>query len=140
MQDMIFNDVALLLGRIIFGGFFIYMGLNHFRNTEMLTQYAQMKKVPAPQIAVLLAGVLLLFGGATILTGAARSLGALALVAFFVPTSLYIHNFWTVEDPQMKANERSHFLKNTALLGAALMVLGYSRNWEYAINLNLFSF
>lgn len=140
MQDMIFNDIALLIGRIIFGGVFIYMGANHFLKREMMTQYAQMKKVPMAQISVLIAGALLVFGGISILTGAARSLGALALIAFFVPTTLLIHNFWTIDDEQMKQGEKTNFLKNSALLGAALMVLGYSGNWEYAINLNLLSF
>src|SRR5438270_817699 len=35
-----------LIGRLIFGGYFIYNGINHFKQTETIAQYAGAKKVP----------------------------------------------------------------------------------------------
>lgn len=34
-----------------------------------------------------------------------------------------MHNFWTIEDPQARANEQAHFMKNMSLTGAALVLL-----------------
>jgi hypothetical protein len=54
--------VAFLVGRFLFGGYFIYNGLNHFLSSAMLTQFAAAKGVPAPSLAVAVAGLLILFG------------------------------------------------------------------------------
>jgi uncharacterized membrane protein YphA (DoxX/SURF4 family) len=35
-----------LLGRLMFGGYFILSGINHFMKTQELAQYPQQKKFP----------------------------------------------------------------------------------------------
>ena len=35
---------------------------------------------------------------------------------FLLPTSVLIHNFWTVQDPQARTSEQVNFLKNLALV------------------------
>ena len=56
-------DDLFLMGRLIFGGFFLFNGANHFLMNAMMVQYASAKGVPAPEIAVAVAGVLILVGG-----------------------------------------------------------------------------
>src|SRR5438045_5221664 len=56
-----------LLGRLIFGGFFIYNGINHFKQRKELAQYAGAKKVPLPDAAVTATGAAMILGGASIL-------------------------------------------------------------------------
>src|SRR2546428_12422875 len=58
-----------VLGRAMFGGFFAYNGVNHFRNQTMMSQNAEAKGVPAAEAAVPATGALLLAGGARILGG-----------------------------------------------------------------------
>ena len=59
--------VALFfIGRIIFGGYFIYNAYNHFKNAGHLAGYAGMKGVPAPKAGVITSGVLFLLGGLSI--------------------------------------------------------------------------
>ena len=41
-----------VLGRAIFGGYFLYNGINHFINESMMSQYAASKGVAAPDAAV----------------------------------------------------------------------------------------
>jgi len=41
-----------LIGRILFGGYFRYNGINHVRNRSSLSQYAGAKNVPKPDLAV----------------------------------------------------------------------------------------
>ena len=99
------------------------MGLNHFTKTKELTTYAKSKKVPAAKLAILAGGVFLLFGGFGILLAAYIELAVFALIAFLITTSLFMHNFWALQDHQDRANQMMNFLKNMALVGGALLAL-----------------
>lgn len=123
---------AFLIGRIVFGGFFVYSGINHFKEKKGLSQYAGAKNVPIPEFAVTASGVALVAGGAGIILGVKPKLGALAILGFLAVTSPTIHDFWTAEDPQEKQNQMIHFSKNLALLGAALALAGIEE-WPLSI-------
>jgi len=58
---------AFLLGRLGFGGFFLYSGIHHFLDHKALSEYAASKKVPMPDVAVMATGAALIGGGASIL-------------------------------------------------------------------------
>ncbi len=126
-------EVVFVIGRILYGGYFMMMGWNHFKNTEMLAGYAQSKGIRSPKLAVRGSGVLLLAGGLGILLGVYVEWAVLALVLFLVPVSFKMHAFWSVSDPMAKMGDMTHFLKNMALLGAALMMLMIPTPWLYAI-------
>lgn len=68
-----------------------------------------------------------------ILLGVYVELAVLALALFFVPVSFKMHNFWAVQDPQQKMAEMVNFLKNMALLGAALMTLAIPTPWAFSV-------
>lgn len=117
-------DIAVLIGRILFGGFFLFGALNHFfMGRAGMVQYAGFKRVPSPTLAVVGSGVLLLVGGASILFDYRPVIGAAALVLFLLPVSVMMHDFWKVEDATQKAGEMTNFMKNMALMGAALLTL-----------------
>lgn len=115
---------AFLLGRMIFGGFFLYNGINHFRQRQALAQYTAAKSVPEPESMVLISGAALALGGASIILGLKPRLGTLAVMAFLGTVSPLMHDFWSIQDPQQKQNEMINFSKNIALLGAALALTG----------------
>src|SRR3569833_2960503 len=71
--------IPFLLGRLAFGGFFLYSGINHFQHYKQMAQYAGSKGVPKPEAAVLGTGALLTLGGASVLLGAKPKLGTLAI-------------------------------------------------------------
>jgi uncharacterized membrane protein YphA (DoxX/SURF4 family) len=76
-----------LLGRIIFGGFFIYNGIHHLTNRKQISQYAAAKKVPMPEVAVTSTGVVLIVGGTSILLGIQPKVGAAAILGFLLGVS-----------------------------------------------------
>jgi uncharacterized membrane protein YphA (DoxX/SURF4 family) len=115
---------AFLIGRIVFGGFFLYNGINHFKQKQAMARYAGAKDVPYPDLAVTGSGVALAVGGASIILGLKPRLGTLAILGFLSAASPIMHAFWAVEDPQQKQNEMINFSKNIALLGAALALMG----------------
>lgn len=124
---------AFLIGRLMFGGYFLYNGINHFLKREQLAQYAGSKKVSNPEGAVALSGLAILLGGASIVTGVKPKLGAAAIVAFLAAVSPVMHRFWEVEDPQQQMNEMINFTKNMALLGAALSMMGIKEPWPQSV-------
>ncbi|HWS16481.1 MAG TPA: DoxX family protein [Candidatus Elarobacter sp.] len=124
---------AFLIGRLVFGGFFLYNGINHLKERKSLGQFAGSKNVPMPEVAVAATGVGLIAGGASILLGVKPKLGAAAIAGFLVGVSPVMHNFWSVQDPNQRMNEMVHFSKNMALLGSALALMGMDEPWPASI-------
>jgi len=126
-------SVAFMIGRILIGGFFIIAGVNHFARLNMMSGYAKMKGTPAPSLAVMISGLLLLLGGLSLLLGFHPTIGVILLVIFLLPTTFMIHNFWAVQDPQAKMNDLVNFEKNIAILGLLLMTLFITRPWPMSL-------
>jgi putative oxidoreductase len=122
-----------LLGRIILGGYFLYNGMNHFVSMATMVQYAGSKGVPMPEIAVTVAGALLIVGGASIVLGLWPPLGVLCIVVFLAGVTPMMHNFWAMTDPGARLGEIVNFTKNIALLGGALGLLGVPQPWPYSV-------
>ena len=96
-----------LIGRLLFGGFFLYSGINHLRNREQMGPYAEAKGVPKGNVAVALAGIPLVVGGASMLLGIKPKLGAAAILGFLAGVSPIMHDFWRQEDPSQRQNEEN---------------------------------
>jgi uncharacterized membrane protein YphA (DoxX/SURF4 family) len=124
------ESTIFVLGRLILGGYFIYSGFNHFALINMMAGYAQSKGIPSPKAAVGFSGMLLLIGGLSILLGVYPTIGVVALALFLVPVTFTMHAFWKVQDPMAKMGESVNFMKNVALLGAALMLLAIPQPWS----------
>jgi putative oxidoreductase len=120
---------CFLMGRMLFGGFFAWSGINHFRELDQMSGYAAAKGVPKPDAAVRASGALIVAGGTSVLSGVQPRLGLAAIVAFLVPVSLQIHRFWEIDDPAASRQEMTHFMKNMALVGAALMLMRIEEPW-----------
>ena len=123
---------AFLIGRAVFGGFFLYNGINHFKQHNSLAQYAGAKHVPQPDTAVKLSGLLLLIGGSSVILGYKPKLGVAAIAAFLASVSPVMHDFWN-EDENQRQNDMIHFAKNLALLGAAIALAGIEEPWPAAV-------
>ena len=125
---------AFVLGRAIFGGFFLYNGINHFLNESAMSQHAASKGVPAPDAAVTASGALLTAGGLSVLAGIRPRQGLAAIVAFLVPVTLQMHRFWEETDPAARITQTIHFAKNVALIGAALTMMQIEEPWPISVD------
>lgn len=122
-----------LIGRILFGSFFLYSGINHLRHAKSIAPYAESKGVPAGELAVKLTAVPLIAGGASILLGVKPRLGAMAILGFLAGVSPIMHDFWSHEDPNQRMSEMVNFMKNIALAGSALALMGVDEPWEASL-------
>jgi putative oxidoreductase len=115
--------IVVLLGRIFYSCLFIMSGFGHLTiQKKLLTGFVKSKSLPAPELLVLISGLVELVGGILIVLGYRAEWGAWLIVLFLVPVTFTMHNFWTVKDPQARMTEMANFEKNMALMGAALLI------------------
>jgi len=126
-------DYLFLVGRILFGGFFLLNAYRHFTGVSAMAPYAASKGVPAPRMAILGSGLLLALGGLSILLGVKPKWGVLFLALFLVPVTFTMHNFWADQDQQARQSNEIQFQKNLALLGACLMLLLIPEPWVLSL-------
>ncbi len=125
--------LPFLIGRVIFGGYFLPAGIHHFTDRKMLSQYAGSKNVPMPDLAVQVSGAALIVGGTSILLGIKPKLGTAALIGFLAGVSPVMHDFWAHENPEKKMNEMVNFTKNLALMGGAIALMGVEEPWPASV-------
>lgn len=115
-------DIVFLVGRVLLAAIFLLSAVGHFTQSKPMAQYAASKGVPAAEAGVILSGVIGLVGALSIVLGIWADLGALLLVLFLVPVSLFMHPFWKESDAQARQMEQINFLKNVGLIGGALIL------------------
>jgi putative oxidoreductase len=115
--------LLILIGRIVFGAFFLIAGIRNAINfgerKAMKTNYGW--TLPAPLAAIGIA--IQLLGGLSVLLGLWTVAGALALIVFLIPATALFHNFLL-----FKGKERDPHLYltlvNTTLVGGFLLIIG----------------
>lgn len=113
--------VIPLIGRILFSLLFIVApAMNLFKSST--AAYAASAGVPAASILVPLAGIIAILGGLSILLGFKAKTGGWLIVIFLIPVTLFMHRFWTIEDPMQQQDQMVHFMLNVSLTGAALII------------------
>jgi putative oxidoreductase len=134
-EDMAMSAVekaALVAGRAIFGGFFLYNGIRHFKERDMLIGYAKGKGVRWPKLAVLGSGAMLVAGGLSLLTGVKPKLGASLVAGFLAGVTPQMHDYWNMTDQMQRMNEMVNFTKNLALIGGAAFALATREKWPWS--------
>ena len=111
------------LGRVLFALIFVASVVNHFSSAQI--SEASAHGVPLATITVPLAGILALVGGVSVMLGYRARFGALLLLIFLVPVTLFMHKFWGLPDPQVAMLQKIQFMKNLSLIGACLLIMHY---------------
>jgi putative oxidoreductase len=112
--------ILYVVGRVCFALIFIVAAPRHF-TVEGIGHAAELG-VPFARLLVPVSGLMALAGGVSIASGYRTQWGAWLLIAFLVPVTLMMHGFWRLHDPQAVHIQQAMFLKNVALVGAALLL------------------
>jgi uncharacterized membrane protein YphA (DoxX/SURF4 family) len=122
--------VTRRIARPLLGAMFISGGLDSLLNPQPKARKAE-KVGPSvarslglpddPALLVQLNGATQLAGGIMLSLGRLPRLSAAALAASLVPTTLAGHRFWEETDQKVRAAQRTHFLKNLAMLGGLIL-------------------
>ncbi|MGW8376601.1 DoxX family membrane protein [Streptomyces sp. ODS28] len=126
-----------LAARPLTGAVFIISGYDVLQNPGPAAELAAptlrrlRDKVPAlPEddtVSVRANAAVQLAAGCMLALGKAPRLSALALAASLAPTTFAGHAWWEQEDPVMRAQHKTQFLKNASIMGGLLGVLGDAR-------------
>jgi putative oxidoreductase len=111
--------LTALIGRILFALPFISAAPGHFSSDTI--GYAAAQGVPLANLAVPASGILALVSGLSIVLGFKARWGAIGIIAFLIPVTFMMHNFWAVTDPMQHQLQMVMFWKNLALVGGAMM-------------------
>ena len=109
-----FNDIALLVGRILIAVLFLVAAYLKFKGLGGTTGYFTKLGVPAPSVVAPLVAAFELAVGVLLLVGFHTRCAALATAAFVVIAALLAHT--NVAD----GNQLNHLLKNLAIAGGCL--------------------
>ena len=123
MNTAIILEYIFYIGRTIAGAYFLMNAYGHLVKGQGMVGYAAAKGVPSPSLAVYGAGVLLLLGGLSFLSGFYLPWGVIALLVFMIPVTFMMHAYWKETDPMQKMSEKISFQKNLAIIGFLLMFL-----------------
>ena len=124
---------ALVAGRIMFGGYFVYSGIRHFRDREAMIGYATSKGVMWPKLAVLGTGAMLVVGGLSLVTGVKPKLGAGLVTGFLAGVTPQMHDYWNAGDQMQRMNDKVNFTKNLALIGGAAFAAATRDRWPWRL-------
>ncbi|HEX6547625.1 MAG TPA: DoxX family protein [Candidatus Dormibacteraeota bacterium] len=120
-----------LVARPMLAGIFIGGGLDVLRHPEPRAELARpvverlhdsLEMLPGDPVAAVRANAIVhVVAGGMLALGILPRVAALTLAGSLVPTTFGGHRFWELDDPQQRAQQQSHFLKNAAILGGLLL-------------------
>ena len=112
-----YNDIALLIGRILMAALFLVAAYNKFKGIGGTTAYFTKLNMPSPPVMAWLSAIIELVLGVLVLVGFKTRCVGLAIAVYVVIAGLIAHtNF-------VDGNQLNHFLKNLAIAGGALAFL-----------------
>ena len=129
------QHAALLVGRALLGGFFIFSGLHHFMDGATMRGYMRAKGVRFPAAVVAGSGAMLMLGGLSLLTGVRPKVGASLISTFLVGATPLMHDFWNAENEEKRSQAMADFTKNMALLGGAVLAAAVPEPWPASVHL-----
>jgi putative oxidoreductase len=128
-----FDVTALLIGRVLIGGMFIWAGISNLADLGARVGYAASKGLPAPAFFVTAASLLLVAGGLSIAAGFRPRLGVAAVAIFLVGVTPVMHNFWALRGFEQELELHS-FASNVGLLGGAIAFAAIPRPWPVSLD------
>jgi putative oxidoreductase len=113
------KDPIPLAARILISTIFIMAAINKSMDLLGSEQYMAAYGIPASGVLLVLAIMIEIFGGLSILLGFKAKWGAIALFMFLIPATLIFHTEFTDQIQSIM------LLKNLAMMGGLLMVANY---------------
>lgn len=119
------RDITDLIGRIFLSAIFIFEAIDSMlflgKTKETMTEHG----LTWNQDMLLYGAIfLLVMGGLMVLFGYRSSLGAIMLLMYWVPVTFIVHDFWNCNTNASLREQSILFMKNIAIIGGLLMLLG----------------
>ena len=123
-QIQLGQRALFLAGRALLGIYFIIPGITKITGWESTSQYMAAHGVPLIPVLLVVTIILQVGGGACLLLGYRARLMAFLLAGLTLLISLFMHDFWNVEEATQQAHETQNFIKNLAIMAGLMYVAG----------------
>ncbi len=105
-----------LAARIFLALIFLNAGIGHLLSFQEFVPTIASKGLPFPTVLAAGTVAFLLLGSLSLIIGYKAKIGALLIILFLIPATLFFHPI---------PADLSNFLKNLALIGGLMMVIAY---------------
>lgn len=119
--------MLLLAGRALLGLYFVLPGITKITGFSDMSAYMAAHGVPFIPVLLVLTIVIQIGGGLSLMAGYKTQLVAFLLAGLTLIISVFMHDFWSMEEGLQRAHEMQNFVKNMAIM-AGLMYVAGSRN------------
>jgi putative oxidoreductase len=129
------RPATALAGRVLLATIFILAGIQKLAAYDQTLGYMEAQGLPFAGVLLVLAAIVEIGGGLSILTGFLTRIGALGLLVFLVITTLVFHDFWNLAGAE-RQTEMTSFLKNLAIMGGLLLLMAHGAG-RYSVDRGL---
>jgi putative oxidoreductase len=116
--------LLLLAGRGLLGLYFIVPGITKITGFAAMSKYMADHGVPLVPVLLVLTIIIQIGGGLSLMFGFRTQLMAFVLAGLTLVISVFMHNFWAMEEGLQQAHEMQNFIKNMAIMAGLLYVAG----------------
>lgn len=117
-----FSNLFMFFGRICLGIIFLWSAFDKLVNFSFYTDLIAGQRLTHPELYLLGAILVEIFGGLSLVFGYWARFGAVILMIYMMPTTLIFHDFWVIRESTEKHLQTILFLKNLAIFGGLLYV------------------
>lgn len=126
------ENIAPLVGRCLIAGLFVLSGIGKLQNWNDAAMSMAEHGVTMIGPLLALAIVVEIGAGFGVIIGFRTRLLALVLFGFTLAVSFVMHDFWAIENAEAARAQMILFLKNMAIAGGLLMLVGMGAGrWSY---------
>ncbi len=115
-------------GRGLLGLYFIVPGISKITGFSAMSAYMAVHGVPLIPVLLGVTIVLQIGGGISLLIGYRAQIMAFLLGGLTLLISLFMHDFWNLEEGLERAHETQNFIKNMAIMAGLMYVAGIRRD------------
>jgi putative oxidoreductase len=113
-----------LVGRALLGLYFVVPGITKITGWSGMVEYMGAHGVPLVPVLLALTIILQIGGGISLAIGFRTRLMAFVLAGLTLVISLFMHDFWNVEEATQQAHETQNFIKNMAIMAGLMFAAG----------------
>lgn len=126
MNDRIVSAqrVLELIGRGLLGAYFVLPGITKITGFAGMSAYMAAHGVPFVQPLLVLTIVLQIGCGISLVVGWRAQLMGFILAGLTLVISVFMHDFWSMEEGLQRTHEMQNFVKNMAIMAGLLYVAG----------------
>lgn len=115
---------CLLLGRLLMGSYFIIPAVSKINNFSGTSTYMEQHNIPMVSVLLVVTILIQLTAGAAIIVGFKGKAAAFLLAGLTLVISIFMHNFWGMEEGLARSHELQNFFKNMGIMAGLLMITG----------------